>query len=87
MIHTQLAKQRYGIVLSVACGVLLMAWSSAPGAPLGTIRMEGRTLGTTAWQSMLYAVPAGDVIEYRLVADMAPVGTTNGTNTSLARSR
>jgi hypothetical protein len=50
--------------------------------------MEGRKAGTTdPWVTSLQ-VAQGDVIEYRLVGDMAAVGTTNGSNTitSLAGS-
>jgi hypothetical protein len=43
---------------------------------LGYIILEGRKQGTTDWERNLVAAP-GDVIEYRILADLAPVGTSN----------
>jgi hypothetical protein len=68
--------------------LVLAAWASVEAAPLANITMEGRKAGTTdPWVTTLQVNP-GDVIEYRLVGDMAAVGTTNGSNTitSLANS-
>jgi hypothetical protein len=49
--------------------------------------MEGRLQGTTTWLTHLLPAP-GDVIEYRLVADLARVGSVNvkGVITSVANS-
>jgi hypothetical protein len=61
--------------------LVLAAWASVEAAPLANIIMEGRKAGTTdPWVTSLQ-VNNGDVIEYRLVGDLAPVGTSNGTNT------
>jgi hypothetical protein len=42
--------------------------------------LEGRKAGTTDWLSSIVVAP-GDVIEYRLLADLGAVGAQNGTNT------
>jgi hypothetical protein len=47
--------------------------------------LEGRVAGTTPWLRNIVVAP-GDVIEYRIMADLAPVGATNGTNTITAAS-
>ena len=68
--------------------LVLAAWSSVQAAPLAFINMEARRAGTTdPWVTTLQ-VNTGDVVEYRLLGDMAPVGATNGSNTitSLANS-
>jgi hypothetical protein len=73
---------------AIVVTLVLAAWSSVQAAPLAFINMEARKAGTTdPWVTSLN-VGQGDVIEYRLVGDMAPVGATNGTNTitSLANS-
>jgi hypothetical protein len=57
--------------------LVLVAWASTQAAPLVNISMEGRKQGTTAWQKVIMDVNPGDVIEYRLMLNMAPVGTTN----------
>ncbi len=66
---------------------VLASWPAVQAAPLATIFLEGRIQGTTTWSSILIAAP-GNVVEYRVLADLAPVGTTNvrGTITSLANS-
>ena len=46
-------------------------------APLVNISVEGRHAGTTAWLKTIPDVAAGDVIQYRVLVDMAPVGTAN----------
>jgi hypothetical protein len=38
--------------------------------------LEGRRQGTTEWLKQITVAP-GDIIEYRILADVAPVGTTN----------
>jgi len=60
--------------------LVLTAWSAVQAAPLGHVILEGRKQGQTDWVRELVVAP-GDVIEYRLLADLAPVGTTNGSNT------
>ena len=68
--------------------LVLTACASVQAANLATISMEGRKAGTSdPWVSALTVAP-GDVIEYRLRADMAAEGTSNGSNTinSLAGS-
>jgi hypothetical protein len=42
--------------------------------------LEGRLQGQTAWSNSLTVAP-GDVVEYRLRADLGDVGASNGTNT------
>jgi hypothetical protein len=81
------AKLKWALCSAVVGTVVITTWPSAQAAPLATISMEGRKQGDTSWSTVV--VPAvGDVVEYRLLADLAPVGTTNGTNTitSLANS-
>jgi hypothetical protein len=87
MNRRSIAKLNRAFCLALVGTLVLVAWTSVQAAPLATIFMEGRRAGTTAWVTFLFVAP-GDVIEYRLVADMAPVGTTNGSNTitSLAKS-
>ncbi len=68
--------------------LVLTVCASLQAANLATISMEGRPAGSSGpWLTSMQVAP-GDVIEYRLVADMAPVGTTNGSLTinSLANS-
>jgi hypothetical protein len=67
--------------------LVLAAWTSVQAAPLANIYLEGRLQGTTSWGTILFVAP-GNVIEYRLVADMAQVGTQNarGTISSLVNS-
>jgi hypothetical protein len=57
--------------------LVLAAWASVQAAPLAIITMEGRKVGTTAWLTTIPDVGVGDVIEYRLLGDLAPVGTVN----------
>ena len=73
--------------LNTACGAALvgalvyLVGASVQAAPLVTIAIEGRRAGTVdPWTTFVILPPVGDVVEYRLVADMAPVGTTNGNN-------
>src|SRR5687768_7940933 len=67
-------------VLSRSCvviGALIVAHSTiAQAAPLGYIILEGRKQGTTDWTRNLIVSP-GDVVEYRILADIAPIGTSN----------
>jgi hypothetical protein len=55
----------------------LTAWASLQAAPLVTLSVEGRKAGTTDWLKSIPDVAAGDVIQYRVMVDMAPIGTTN----------
>jgi hypothetical protein len=64
---------RTGVFISV---LVLTSWTAAQAAPLGYIILEGRKQGTSDWSANLVAAP-GDVIEYRILADLAPVGTSN----------
>jgi hypothetical protein len=57
-----------------------VAWTSTQAAPLVNVVLQGRKQGDTAWVDTLQ-VNQGDVIEYRLQASLAPIGTTNGTRT------
>src|SRR4029078_4712724 len=57
--------------------LVLTAWASVQAAPLVNISVEGRKAGTTAWLKTIDQVAVGDVIQYRVLVDMAPVGTTN----------
>lgn len=73
--------------------LVFTAWASVQAAPLAFINMEGRKVGTTPWLTEILAVAPGDVIEYRLVGDMAAMGASNTqpggtpqTITSLANS-
>jgi hypothetical protein len=60
-------------------GTLVLAtWATVQAAPLGTISLQGRKAGGD-WSSNLM-VAEGEVIEYRIMADVSPVGTTNGSN-------
>jgi hypothetical protein len=62
-----------GTFVLAVCGI-------AQAAPLARIILEGRKQGSVEWQRHL-VTSEGDVVEYRLLADMEPVGATNGTNT------
>jgi hypothetical protein len=68
---------------SALAGILVLtAWTSAQGAPLATITMEGRRAGSgEAWTRFVIRPSEGEVVEYRLVADMAPVGAMNAQGT------
>ena len=78
MNRSWIAKLSRAICPAIVGTLVLSAWASVQAAPLGIIKMEGRKQGASAWSSSLVVAP-GDVIEYRLLADMAPVGTVNGT--------
>jgi hypothetical protein len=73
--------------LALVGALVLAACVTAQAAPLAKIIMQGRKQGTSEWLQHL-VTNAGDVVEYRLLADMEPIGATNGTNTitSLAGS-
>jgi hypothetical protein len=60
--------------------LVLTVCASVQAAPLGTIYAEGRLQGGTDWFRTL-TVKSGDVVEYRLRADLGDVGATNGTKT------
>jgi hypothetical protein len=84
---TPVLKLKCAICPALISILIVSACTSAQAAPLATISMEGRKQGELFWSRVV--IPAiGDVIEYRLVADMQPVGATNGnwTITSLANS-
>jgi hypothetical protein len=57
--------------------LVLAAWASVQAAPLVNISVEGRKAGTTAWLKTIPDVAAGDVIQYRVMVDMAPLQTSN----------
>jgi hypothetical protein len=69
---------RYCLIITT----LALTNPAAQAAPLGYIILEGRKQGTTDWSRHLFAAP-GDVIEYRLLADLAPVGSSNVQGTDL----
>jgi hypothetical protein len=74
-----IAKPSRAICPAIVGALVLAAWTSVQAAPLGIITLQGRKAGGD-WSSNLIVAP-GDVIEYRLQASQAPVGTTNGNNT------
>jgi hypothetical protein len=61
--------------------VVVSGWTTAQAAPLGHVILEARVQGTTDWKRGFLGAALGDVFEYRLLVDLAPVGATNGTNT------
>jgi hypothetical protein len=74
-----IAKLNRAFCSAIVETLVLAAWASVQAAPLAYIRMEGRRAGTTDPFSFFVITPiVGEAVEYRLVADMAPVGTTNG---------
>jgi len=60
--------------------LVLTACAAVQAGTLGTMKLEGRLQGQTAWATSLQVAP-GDVVEYRILADLNPVGSSNGTNT------
>jgi hypothetical protein len=64
---------RSGVVLTT---LFASGWTTVEAAPLGRVIMEGRRVGETAWSQIVIPSP-GDVVEYRLLVDLAVVGTTN----------
>lgn len=50
---------------------------SGKAAPLVYVWMEGRVAGTEDPYSTIVGVQAGQAVEYRIMLQMAPVGTTN----------
>jgi len=56
--------------------LVLTAWSSVDAGNLGRIILEGKKQGDATWASSLTVAP-GDVIEYRMLVDLADVGATN----------
>jgi len=85
MNRSWIAKLSRVICPAIVGTILVTAWATANAANLGTLILEGRKQGTTDWLRNITVLP-GDVIEYRVLADMAPVGATNGTNTITAAS-
>jgi hypothetical protein len=71
--------------LAIVGTLVLTAWASVQAGPLGQAFVEGRKQGTTDWFKTL-AVAEGDVIEYRLRAELGPVGAQNGNNTINTRA-
>jgi hypothetical protein len=77
-----MSKLKRALYLALAGIVVLAAWTSAQAAPLATITMEGRRVGSgDMWTRFVIRPSEGEVVEYRLVADMAPVGTMNAQGT------
>jgi hypothetical protein len=70
---------------AIVAAVVLTA--TAQAAPLGFMILEGRKAGTTQWTRNLVVAP-GDVVEYRILADLGDVGASNakGTINSTANS-
>jgi hypothetical protein len=66
-------------IFAIVGTLALSAWSSVQAAPLANVFVEGRIQGTTTWSAGPLTVAPGNVVEYRLVADMAALGTTNAT--------
>jgi len=75
-------------IFAIVGTLALSAWSSVQAAPLANVFVEGRIQGTTTWSAGPLTVAPGNVVEYRLLADLAAVGATNakGTITSVANS-
>jgi hypothetical protein len=75
-------------IFAIVGTLALSAWASVQAAPLANVFIEGRIQGTTTWSAGPLTVAPGNVVEYRLVADMAPLGTVNakGTINSLNNS-
>jgi len=75
-------------IFAIVGTLALSAWASVQAAPLANVYLEGRIQGTTGWSSGPLTVAPGNVVEYRIGADMAPLGTANamGTINSLANS-
>jgi hypothetical protein len=71
-------KRSWKLICTALVGILTFsAWASLQAAPLVNVTLEGRKAGTTQWLSAINDVAVGDVIQYRILADMAPVGTSN----------
>jgi hypothetical protein len=79
MNRSWIAKLSRAICPAIVGTLVLAAWTSVQAAPLGIITLQGRKAGGD-WSSNLVVAP-GDVIEYRIQASQAPVGTSNGTTT------
>jgi hypothetical protein len=79
MNRSWIAKLSRAICPAIVGTLVLATWTSVQAAPLGIITLQGRKAGGD-WSSNLIVAP-GDVIEYRIQASQAPVGTTNGNNT------
>jgi hypothetical protein len=60
--------------------LVLTAWASVQAGTLGTMHLEGRIQGQTGWAKTLTVAP-GDIVEYRILADLGDVGASNGANT------
>jgi hypothetical protein len=76
MNRSWISKLSRGFCPAIVGTLVLTACASVQAAPLGNVVMEGRKQGETAWATALTVAP-GDVIEYRLRADMAALGTSN----------
>lgn len=76
MNRSWIAKLSRAICPAIVGTLVLTAWATVQAAPLGWMGLEGRKVGTTAWASELIVNP-GDVIEYRIMADLADVGASN----------
>jgi hypothetical protein len=61
----------------VSFALAVTGWTTAQAAPLGHVILEARIQGTSAWQRNFLGAAPGDVFEYRLLVDLAPVGTSN----------
>jgi hypothetical protein len=68
-------------MLLAGAALVAAAWATpaATASPLLNLSLQGRLSGTTdAFSSTVIVSAAGQSIDYQIVADMAPVGTTNG---------
>jgi hypothetical protein len=61
----------------VALALSLCCFSASHAAPFLNLWLEGRKQGSNAQFSGHVSVTTGDTIEYRVLVDMAPIGTTN----------
>lgn len=79
-----IAKLSRAICPALVGALVLTAWASVQAAPLVNIALQGKLPGepTSEWRSTITEVEVGDVIEYRIVFNMAPVGTSNTQDTA-----
>jgi hypothetical protein len=87
MNRSWIAKLSRAICPAIVGTLVLSVCASVQAAPLGFMGLEGRIAGTTGWSQNLTVAP-GDVVEYRIMSDLADVGAAHakGTITSTANS-
>jgi len=66
------------ICSALVATLVLATWASVQAAPLVNLSLEGRKKGgDPTWLKTIPTANVGDVIQYRLLVQMAPVGTAN----------